>query len=48
MVSLRCMEDMVKVRGIRVLSGEGIMCDKYMVKREEKMKVTFRMGVNET
>ena len=39
---------------IRVLSGEGIMCVKYMInisntyKREEKRKVTFRIGENET
>ena len=34
---------------IRVASGEGIMCVKYMVyEREEKRKVTFRMGENET
>ena len=33
---------------IRVLSGEGIMCDNTWFKREENWKVTFRIGENET
>ena len=31
-----------------VLSGEGIMCVKYMVKEREKRKATFRIVENET
>ena len=39
-------EDFGRKNFIRVLSGEGNMCTWF--KREEKRKVTFRMGENET